>query len=299
MKSQHVNRYLLLITFALFSALSRGAQTPPKGVTCRPFRYPTPPFADAIHDELPSTFIEIAGVTFRGEASLPEPISRQMVSALKQHYFDSETDWVADSEAKLREILQAQGYFFAVPVVEPHLVDRNAIKQRVVLDVRIDDGRQFRLGSIHIVGAKLFTPGELRKLVPLQEGEIFSVPKIRDGIEAFTRLYSTRGHIDSTVTPQTESDSERQTISLTIEIDEGAEFRIGRVTILGLSQKAEMSLKIKLKSGDLFNEEILEEFFKENEHLLPANASAMENSKIERDMNARTIDIEFDFRNCH
>jgi outer membrane protein assembly factor BamA len=192
MKSQSTGGFILLLTFGFFPVQSRIAHVNPSGRTCKSF---PPTFADEIEElraQTPRTFVEIAGVTLSGEVELPSAIRKQIVSALKGKYFDSDSEWVDEAEGTAREILQDQGFFQTSVKIEPHLVEGNSIRQRAVLDMTIDQGLQYRLDSIKIVGSTLFAPNELRKFIPIQDGELFSVLKIRKGIMALDGLYFTK-----------------------------------------------------------------------------------------------------------
>jgi outer membrane protein assembly factor BamA len=66
----------------------------------------------------------------------------------------------------------------------------------------------------------------------LREGELFNVERIRSGIDNLTKLYSSEGYIDFTVSPQLESAEKLRRISLLMSLDE----QNGRWTLFILVQ---------------------------------------------------------------
>ena len=90
-----------------------------------------------------------------------------------------------------------------------------------------------------------------------------------------------------------------QLISVAVELEEGTQFRVGSVEGLGLDREiSDRALKMKLKPGDVFNPRFLEDFYKDNKSLWPADVSPKENTQIKQDSRDGTVDIVFDFRLC-
>jgi outer membrane protein assembly factor BamA len=144
----------------------------------------------------------------------------------------------------------------------------------------------------------IFPREELRSLFPLQEGDILDAHKVRQGLVAVHDLYADNGYIDIMATPIMDVDDEHQLISLQVQLHEQKQYRIGRVAISGLDANTKNALIWKLKSGDIFNSQLFEAFFKDNESLLPAGTSPANSSEIVRNMKNGTVDITFKFSPC-
>jgi outer membrane protein assembly factor BamA len=78
----------------------------------------------------------------------------------------------------------------------------------------------------------LFPPDELRNLVPLEDGEIFSDEKIRDGIDAIARLYRSNGYLDFRLSIRRSND-EHQSLSVVMELKQGPKYRVGDIRAVG------------------------------------------------------------------
>ena len=70
----------------------------------------------------------------------------------------------------------------------------------------------------------VFSDEQLRKVVPLQDGDVFNVAKIHEGLGAIHKLYGTQGYINFVATPITEVNRENHHIAIIMEFDEGCEF---------------------------------------------------------------------------
>ena len=57
------------------------------------------------------------------------------------------------------------------------------------------------------------------------------------------------------------------------------------------------SLRSMIKPGDLFNDDVVREFFEEKKSLLPADAS-LDDLKIQKNVKEGTASLRFDFFTC-
>jgi outer membrane protein assembly factor BamA len=144
----------------------------------------------------------------------------------------------------------------------------------------------------------VFSPEELRNSMPLQEGDILNVEKVREGLDALKLLYGAHGYIDFVAVPNTEIDDEHQTVSLLFELDEERQYRIGKIEVFGLDARSESALIWKIKTGDVFNNEALRAFLDENQSNFPAGSYWAEDPNIVRHAKTGTVDVEFTFKSC-
>jgi outer membrane protein assembly factor BamA len=74
----------------------------------------------------------------------------------------------------------------------------------------------------------VFSTAQLRKQVPMRNGDIFDVYKLREGFDALKKLYASSGWIDFTPTPDFDIDDAAKQINLTLELDQEKQYRVGR-----------------------------------------------------------------------
>ena len=95
----------------------------------------------------------------------------------------------------------------------------------VDITIPIDEGEQYRLGSITFNGNKEVTNVKaLRALFPMKDGDIFSREKVAKGLDNLRDAYRQLGHINFTSIPNTTFDEDKKLVFLSIDIDEGKKF---------------------------------------------------------------------------
>jgi outer membrane protein insertion porin family len=120
--------------------------------------------------------------------------------------------------------------------------------------MHIDEGEQYRLQDILFVNNQQFDSGQLRELFSISAGDLFNTHTIQEGLEKLRKLYGTRGFINLTAAPQVQVDETSGLISLTIDLEEGQQFRISEVTIKGDEGELKRFLrKRKVEPGQVFD----------------------------------------------
>jgi outer membrane protein insertion porin family len=110
-----------------------------------------------------------------------------------------------------------------------------------------------------------------------------------------TKLYGSHGYINFVATPITDVDNAARRISLIMELDEGKQFRVGKVEVFGLEPSKAAMLTSILKPGDIFKSGLVDDFVKANMTGLSEEESreVFEMRKSEKE---GMVDIVFDFR---
>jgi outer membrane protein assembly factor BamA len=232
-------RYLLFAltcsTCALLCSPPTSAQISRRLDRCLP--YPT--LADEIDDmraevraktvaqegaRAPAGTIVIDEVTFDGPTRLPETVRERVVAELKQRSYDAGSQWLEEiQDASILGAWQDEGFFKALPVARAQTVSADGTVRHVSLTVHVDEGLQYKLGDVQFRSANpaaplVFSDDELRKLIQMRDGDLLSVDKIREALDAMKALYGTRGYIDFVASPLTYVDNERGRVSLIIEV---------------------------------------------------------------------------------
>ncbi len=304
--------WLALLGIACASIAPQGihAQLPPWLKNC----LPSPTFADEIQGMLNEEQlkaaegkqvqpeIHIVAVTFEGADALPESNRAQITAKLEQPTFDNDSELLDFSRECVRDALRDRGYFYPTVNAKTNMISSDSKEKRAALTVQVSEGTQYRLTEIRFANAHEFPTTELRKLFPLENGGIFNVSGIRVGIERLTWLYGTRGYINFTASPVLDVDNSDRRISVTMDLNEDRQFRVGSVEILGLEKEiAEHAVKVTLHPGEIFSSESVGEFYKENKAILPFVTSLgefKERTQIGQNTKESTVSVVFDLRHC-
>jgi len=131
----------------------------------------------------------------------------------------------------VRELYQDKGYF-KVEVIPIQTPTRNA----KALVLQVNTGKQYHLIGISWHGNVALSQSELASLIPFEPGELFTRPKMAEGLNAAQKLYGSRGYINYTCVPTPHTDEDAGTIAFEIDVDEGAQFRFGELDVQGMEE---------------------------------------------------------------
>lgn len=255
------------------------------------------------------TKITIISVEFDAGSPLSEAFRVQAAKGIQQQEFrvtpeQGDSDWVNQAMQPIKDALRDQGYFKASVEATPYLVRALPSEKHYVLAVKIETGPKYYLGKLRFANADPdgpslgFADDLLRRQMPLKEGELFDVSKIREGLDAIGRLYRARGYIDITPVPETTVDEERSRIDLLIKLDQQQQYTIAKIAFLGLDSVTQNQLKVPQEIGDTFDPALWKKFFEENKPKLPPDAAWDKNKRVFRNNANGTIEIALDFRPC-
>jgi len=103
----------------------------------------------------------------------------------------------------------------------------------VIFDV--DEGVQSDIADVILRGNSTITANELRRAVPIQSGEAFSLTRARLGAQTIRQLYAERGFLEANAELQiTELDED--SVQLVYQINEGARAIVSEIEITGLTK---------------------------------------------------------------
>ena len=203
-------------------------------------------------------------VKFDGPARLPDSSDeRGVITELKQQVLNFGSDGLDEVlEISIRGAWQDQGFFKVIANGQIQIVSKDSSYEHAVVTIRVDPGMQYRLGDVRFRVLDedepiAFPREELRKIIPLQEGDIFSTEKIRKSLESLTKWYDSNGYIDYVATPETEVDENTLRISLVLGLQQGTQYHVGRIDVFGLKPSKAAVLTSTLKPGDVFNRSVL------------------------------------------
>src|SRR5271156_1117166 len=222
------------------------AQLPPELERCLPY----PSYAQEIRDMdeevaakmgvKASPRIIIDDVKFDGPIHISDSDRQQLVSELKERSYRADYDWLSEvQEIGIKNVWRDRGYFKVEVSAKEELLRSDSAGEHVLVIVHVDEGAQYRLGSVRFRSSDpdvplAFPPEELRKLIPMNEGDIFSAEKIREGLEALKLLYGSDGYIDFVAKPLIDiDDGTEHRISLVMELDQQKQFRLAKIEVFG------------------------------------------------------------------
>lgn len=171
--------------------------------------------------------------------------------------------------------------------------------QRIALDVRVDEGPQYRLSGISFKNNKSIKSRErLRQFFPLNDGDIFSREKIAAGLENLRKAYGQIGYVNFTSVPDTSFDEENKSISLVVDVDAGKQFHVGAVDVLGLEDPTRERFleSLPIKTGQVYSSKVWEQTLRMQGSLLSCDCPNRQQKRL--DEKSGIVTLALDFRPC-
>jgi outer membrane protein insertion porin family len=134
--------------------------------------------------------------------------------------------------------------YIDVKIAEP-VIQRE--EDGLVVTVKIDEGEQFKVGTVDIGGDEIPDMERARAALSLAPGEVFRTSKLRDDINALTEVYGDEGYAFVNVTPDTKIDQEAKTVDVTYRVSKGPQVYIDKITITGNSKTRDNVIRRELQ----------------------------------------------------
>lgn len=152
------------------------------------------------------------------------------------------------------ELEDTHGFFLPIPKLTPKA------GKRINVLIPIEEGAQYRLGQLTISGNKLFADDQLKSVIGLKSGDIFSVGKIRKAFENIRKAYGERGYINESSIPDQTFDDEKKTVDFAIKFEEGKQFFVRRIEFTGNTTTRDKVIRreMMLDESDVYNTRLWE-----------------------------------------
>jgi len=256
--------------------------------------------------ELPVREMKVARIIFVGQPVLPLPAQEQIAKALTEHDYNDDQESLDELVERTRDAWQSQGYFKAeVQLSGTQTLEENPETRTVAVTVKIDADKQYRLEEIRFSAfssspgqphpaTEHFSTEELRALFPIGRGEIFDTHKLQTGIEGLRKAYGKKGFINFAAVPTFNIDETNDRITIVVELEEGKQFHIGKIQVLGGEPQLAQALinDPNLTTGTVFDASVLDNLML-SKQLKPED-------DVERvlDEQSGTVNLTIDLRGC-
>ncbi|NJD68973.1 MAG: outer membrane protein assembly factor BamA [candidate division NC10 bacterium] len=148
--------------------------------------------------------------------------------------------------------------YLDVKVAEPEIRVLEA-KQKLEINVRVEEGPQYRVGELAVTGNTVFRTEQVLKPLQIARQGIFSREVLQRDILTLTDRYSERGYLFADVAPIINTDRESHIVDVGLEITEGKQAFLERIEISGNTKTRDKVVRreIPLNEGDLYNSRLL------------------------------------------
>ena len=125
----------------------------------------------------------------------------------------------------------------------------------LLIHLKLSEGLQPRIGQIAITGTVLFPERELRQLLTLKPGAVYSTEALQEDLRAIKQYYGDRGYVNAQVSPETQLDAATKRVNLTFKILENELVYVNRIDIRGNLRTKDVVIRRELRivPGQPFN----------------------------------------------
>ena len=205
--------------------------------------------------------IETHGIKAFDKAAVEK--SLRMVGLAEGRIFDQATLDRADQE--LRRQYLTRGFYGVQIKTNVTPLERN----RVRVNINVDEGRPAKIESVRFVGNKVFSSSDLEDEIQLQPSgfwswytkrDLYSREKLAADLESLRSFYMNRGYLDFRIdSVQVQISPDRDAVFLTVNLFEGDKYTISGSRLDGdmLGMDEEFKKMDDLKVGSVFNAELV------------------------------------------
>ncbi len=139
--------------------------------------------------------------------------------------------------------------------IDPPFISLSPDKRWIYITLSLEEGEQFRVGTIELKGDLIFEEEELFRGLRTKEGEIFNRSKITEDIFRLTDRYADLGYAFANITPLTKIDEQRRRVDLIFEIEKGKLVYFDKIKIIGNTKTRGKVIRreLRVKEGQLFS----------------------------------------------
>ena len=127
--------------------------------------------------------------------------------------------------------------------------------RRLSLHVTLQEGLQHRIGQVSLTGIKLFPETEVKEVIQLKPGAVYSSDTLQEDLKMIKQYYGDRGYIHADVTPEPQLDDANKRVNLIYHITEKELVAINRLDIQGNLKTKDVVVRRELRvwPGETFD----------------------------------------------
>jgi outer membrane protein insertion porin family len=221
------------------------------------------------------------------------------VGIAESRSFDRATLEKAEQELKRQYLSRGKYGVTITTTVTP--LERN----RVSINFNVDEGEAAKITQINIVGAQAFSEKDLLSLFQLQtpnwiswytKNDQYSKQKLSADLETLRSYYLNRGFLEFSVeSTQVSISPEKNSIYITVNVSEGQRYVVSSIKLAGdlILPEADFRQSVKIKPGDVFSREKLNESTKAISDKLGAQGYAFANVNAAPELDKEKRQVAF------
>ena len=197
----------------------------------------------------------VAAVTFSGNQVVPQTVLREAISAVAVGAPYSEAGFREILNNAVRPVYEQRGRVrVAFPEIRAEAVAGGEV-EGVHVFVKIDEGVSYVLGKVQVAQPVPLDPAVLLKEGDFKTGDVANMDKVAEGLEKIRKAVRHAGYLDVKVALERHIDDAKKAVDVTVRVDAGAQYLMGKLTLVGLDLdgEAEINRIWTMKEGKPLN----------------------------------------------
>lgn len=204
-------------------------------------------------------------ISFKGNKNFPSKklkrviISREdWILGMLDHAGVYNPDMVEGDKYMIEEAYKNNGFVNAkVTNVE---VEKNKDEETFHITYTIYEGERYRIKEINVEGNDIVSEQRIREILPLYQGQIYSVENLRIALENLKMLWGEHGYIFADIEPHLEIHDDDLTVSIGFTSDLKSQVYLNRLTIRGNKKTRDKVIRrqILLDEGEMITNQKME-----------------------------------------
>jgi outer membrane protein insertion porin family len=120
-------------------------------------------------------------------------------------------------------------------------------KKDIYITINVSEGDKFTVSEVKLGGDLLLPEAELRKLIQLKPGEVFSREKLTESTKKITDRLGNEGYAFANANAVPEADKAARTVAFTIMIDPGRRVYVRRINLSGNTRTRDEVLRREMR----------------------------------------------------
>ncbi len=205
----------------------------------------------------------ISKVSFEGNDEINDDDLKEQIKTKEFNILDVST--LKNDVLLLQKHYEEKGYFLALATYKVSDNKNGSVEVKFT----IKEWDKVRVKKITFLGSKAIKDDELKNFMQTREESYFSFlsgsgnfkeVNFQTDVERLKYLYKTRGYLQVNIqNPEVTASEDKKWIFITVRLTEGPQFTVNNVSFNGelLFSENEMTEKLKIKPGEIYNEENL------------------------------------------
>jgi outer membrane protein insertion porin family len=210
--------------------------------------------------------LPVCSLHFPGASGISEDELRKASKQLTERDY-SKTSTAAFAAITLFPLYRHVGRLhakFDEPSAVLETADSPSCKGGLSLTIPVDEGAVYTWEKAQWAGHQSVSTEELDAALGMKSGDVADGLKIDKGMQSAAKAFGHKGHVAARIKPSPDFDETNHRVTFKLNVDEGPEYHMGNLTILGLAEDDAARVKEDwiLPPGAFYDAAYVEDFMK-------------------------------------